>query len=61
MCDVHGRHVIVINGAARCVVCGNRLFARKTWNVLGNLIDRYRARRALWFNKPALICGVLFY
>jgi hypothetical protein len=62
MCDKHRMHVTVIKRVARCTLCGHRLFPVKIkiWDWPGELLDRYRARQALW-NQPALLCGVLFY
>jgi hypothetical protein len=62
MCESHGRHVTVINGTTRCVLCGHRVSSRKLRlrDLPGELIDRHRARER-WWNEPELLFGQFWY
>jgi hypothetical protein len=63
MCDTHGRHLTTVNGVVRCVLCGHILASKvnirfRDWP--GELLDRHRARQALW-RQPHRVAGGLFY
>lgn len=63
MCDTHGTHVTVVNGAVRCVLCGHRVGFRKKLRLRDmprELLDRHEARKR-WWNWPRQEGGVFYY
>lgn len=63
MCESHGRHVTVVDGLPRCVLCGKQIFPRtktRIRDIPREIINRCRARHA-WWNTPVCMGGVFRY
>lgn len=62
MCDSHGRHVTVIDGLPRCVICGHQIFKTKIRlrDIPRELWHRHQARKA-WWREPVLYIDTFRY